>query len=153
MTDHIPVSGANYIGGQWIPATSGKTFDSTNPADPGQTIGTFPESGPDDVAGALDALVKAAPEWADTPPERRARILEGAAADLESRGRQLIEEIVREEGKTRAEATMEVGRTPMNLRFYAAEAVRAGGSTYPAAAGSLVYTVREPVGCVGAITP
>ncbi|MGV9709978.1 aldehyde dehydrogenase family protein [Gordonia sp. NPDC003424] len=147
------ISGANFVDGQWVPAASGAAFDSVNPADPSEVIGTFPDSSADDVRGAVDALVKGAPEWAATPPERRARILEAAAADLESRAPQLIEEMVLEEGKTRAEATMEVGRTPMNLRFYAAEAVRAGGSTYPAAGDTLVYTVREPVGIVGAITP
>ncbi len=151
MTQHV--TGANFIGGQWLSAASGATFESVNPADPGQIVGTFPDSGADDVHAAVDALVKAGPEWAATPPERRARILEAAADHLESRAPQLIEEMIREEGKTRAEATMEVGRTPMNLRFYAAEAVRSGGSTYPAAGNTLVYTVREPVGCVGAITP
>ncbi|MFW0783616.1 aldehyde dehydrogenase family protein [Gordonia sp. CPCC 206044] len=153
MTEHTPVIGANHIDGQWIPAASGATFDSVDPADPSRVVGTFPDSGADDVRAAVDALEKSAPEWAATPPERRARILEAAAAELESRAPQLVEEMVREEGKTRAEATMEVSRTPMNLRFYAAEAVRAGGSTYPATPGSMVYTVREPVGCVGAITP
>jgi alpha-ketoglutaric semialdehyde dehydrogenase len=153
MTAHNPVDGANFIGGEWVPATSGETFVSVNPADPAEVVGTFPDSAAEDVHAAVDALVKGAPAWAGTAPERRARVLEAAAAELESHASQLIEEMVREEGKTRAEATMEVGRTPMNLRFYAAEAVRSGGTTYPAASGSLVYTVREPVGCVGAITP
>ena len=47
--------------------------------------------------------------------------------------RELIDELVREEGKTLAEATMEVTRTPMNLRFYAGEAMRTTGATYPSA--------------------
>jgi delta 1-pyrroline-5-carboxylate dehydrogenase len=48
-----------------------------------------------------------------------AAILESAAAQLESRSAELIAELVREEGKTAAEATMEVRRTPANVRFYA----------------------------------
>jgi alpha-ketoglutaric semialdehyde dehydrogenase len=147
------IEGANFIDGAWVPATSGATFTRCNPADPRDVIGTFPASGPADVAGAVDALTKAAPDWAATAPERRASILESAAAQLESRRDQLVAELVREEGKTLAEATMEVSRTPMNLRFYAAEATRCGGTTYPAAGDTLLYTLREPVGIVGAITP
>lgn len=146
-------TGANFIGGAWVPALSGDTFSRTNPADPTDLIGTFPASGPADVANAVDGLCKSAPEWAATAPERRAAILESAAAELQKRGPELIAELVREEGKTRAEATMEVSRTPANLRFYAAEATRGGGVTLPAAGDTLLYTLREPVGVVGAITP
>ncbi len=147
------IEGLNFIAGDWLPAASGKTFTRRNPADPTEVIGTFPASGPDDVRNAVDHLVKHAPEWAATSPERRAAILESAATHLESQREQLIGELVREEGKTLAEATMEVGRTPLNLRYYAAEATRCGGTTYPVAGETLLYTVREPVGIVGAITP
>ncbi|MDF2822779.1 MAG: aldehyde dehydrogenase [Mycobacterium sp.] len=146
-------TGLNFIGGAWVPAASGDTFTRTNPADPSDLIGTFPASGPADVAIAVDGLEKAAPEWAATAPERRAAILESAAAELHRRGPELIAELVREEGKTLAEATMEVSRTPANLRFYAAEATRSGGVTLPAVGDTLLYTLREPVGVVGAITP
>lgn len=147
------IEGSNFINGDWVPAQSGATFSRRNPADPTDVIGVFPASGPDDVRIAVDMLDKAAPDWAATAPERRAAILEAAAGQLESRAEQLIDELVREEGKTTAEATMEVTRTPMNLRFYAAEATRALGSTYPAAGDTLLYTLREPIGVVGAITP
>jgi aldehyde dehydrogenase (NAD+) len=148
MTD-----GANFIDGRWVPAASGATFERRNPADPADVVGTFPASSTPDVRAAVEALEKAAPEWATTSPERRAAILESAAAQLESRSAQLIDELVREEGKTTSEATMEVTRTPANLRFYAGEATRTTGVTYPAAGSNLVYTLREPVGIVGAITP
>lgn len=147
------IEGSNFINGDWVPAQSGATFTRANPADPTDVIGTFPASGPDDVRIAVDMLEKAAPEWAATSPERRAAILESAAAQLESRSQQLIGELVREEGKTVAEATMEVSRTPMNLRYYAAEATRSCGATFPVAGDTLLYTLREPVGIVGAITP
>ncbi|KJF24818.1 aldehyde dehydrogenase [Rhodococcus sp. AD45-ID] len=145
--------GLNYIDGRWVAAQSGATFERRNPADRSDVIGTFPDSGHDDVEIAVSALIKSAPAWAATAPERRAEILEAAAANLESNAAALVDELVREEGKTRAEATMEVGRTPMNLRFYAAEAVRTTGTTYPSPGEGLVFTVREPVGVVGAITP
>ncbi|WP_184443010.1 aldehyde dehydrogenase family protein [Mycobacterium sp. AZCC_0083] len=147
------VEGANFIDGRWLPAVSGETFERRNPADGDDVIGTFPASDAADIRAAVDGLEKAAPEWAASAPERRAAILESAAAQLESRSAELIAELVREEGKTTAEATMEVSRTPANLRFYAGEATRTTGDTYPAAGAGLVYTLREPVGIVAAITP
>lgn len=147
------ITGLNLVGGAWVPACSGNTFTRTNPADPADVIGNFPASGAEDVANAVDGLVKAAPAWAATAPERRAAILESAAAQLAQRAPELITELVREEGKTLAEATMEVSRTPANLRYYAAEATRCAGVTLPAVGDTLLYTLREPVGVVGAITP
>lgn len=71
----MTVEGANFIDGQWIPAASGRTFARHNPADPDDLVGVFPASDGVDVRTAVDALDKAAPEWAATPPERRAAIL------------------------------------------------------------------------------
>jgi len=149
----MSVTGLNFVDGAWVPAASGAVFERRNPADDSDLVGTFPDSDAIDVRNAVDALDKAAPEWAATPPERRAAILEAAADHLEARAADLVEELIREEGKTRAEATMEVSRTPLNLRFYAGEALRSTGATYPAPGSTLVYTVREPIGIVGAVTP
>ncbi|BDB58511.1 MULTISPECIES: aldehyde dehydrogenase family protein [Rhodococcus] len=149
----MTITGLNHIDGNWVPAASGAVFERRNPADETDLIGTFPDSDAIDVRNAVDALDKAAPEWAATPPERRAAILEAAADHLAARSAELVDELIREEGKTRAEATMEVSRTPMNLRFYAGEALRATGATFPGPGSTTVYTVREPIGIVGAITP
>ncbi|MFD3813221.1 aldehyde dehydrogenase family protein [Rhodococcus sp. NPDC058639] len=149
----MTIAGLNHIDGRWVPAASGAVFERRNPADESDLVGVFPDSDAVDVRNAVDALDKAAPEWAATAPERRAAILEAAADHLTAQASSLVEELIREEGKTRTEATMEVSRTPMNLRFYAGEATRATGATFPAPAPTTVYTVREPIGIVGAITP
>ncbi len=149
----MTITGLNHIDGRWVPAASGAVFERRNPADESDLVGVFPDSDATDVHNAVDALDKASAEWAATSPERRAAILEAAADHLAAQSSSLVEELIREEGKTRAEATMEVSRTPMNLRFYAGEAARSTGTTYPSAAPTTVYTVREPIGIVGAITP
>ncbi|MFV9430407.1 aldehyde dehydrogenase family protein [Rhodococcus aetherivorans] len=149
----MTITGLNHIDGNWVPTASGAVFERRNPADETDLIGTFPDSDAIDVRNAVDALDKAAPEWAATPPERRAAILEAAADHLAARSAELVDELIREEGKTRVEASMEVSRTPMNLRFYAGEALRATGATFPAPGSTTIYTVREPIGIVGAITP
>ena len=44
-----PAAYGNYIGGGWVPALSGKTFENRNPADTSDLIGTFADSGPEDA--------------------------------------------------------------------------------------------------------
>lgn len=149
----MSIEGMNFVAGQWVPSGSGTTFMRCNPADPTDVIGSFPYSDSDDVRRSVDGLVAGFAEWSQNPPERRAAILEAGAELLEQRADSLVAELIREEGKTTAEARMEVSRTPMNLRFYAGEATRATGATYPSPGDGLVYTVREPFGIIGAITP
>jgi aldehyde dehydrogenase (NAD+) len=149
----LPHAGLNLIAGEWTPAADGRTFERRNPADRDDLVGTFPESSADDMTAAIDAVAEGAEEWAAVPAERRAAVLESAARRLEERADELTVELVREMGKTRAEAAMETSRTPKNLRYYAGEALRITGRSYPADDGGLVYTRPEPVGVVGAITP
>jgi aldehyde dehydrogenase (NAD+) len=145
--------GHNLVGGRWLPALSEATFTRRNPADAGDLVGTFPESSAADVEVAVSVVAEGAAEWAAASADRRAEVLRKAADLLAERRAELAAELVREEGKTLAEASAETARTPLNLRFYAGEAHRISGSSYPSDDGGLVYTWREPVGVVGAITP
>ena len=61
--------------------------------------------------------------------------------------------MVAEEGKPIADAKMEASRTPRNLELYAGEAYRLTGATFPSDDTPLVYSVLDPVGVVGVITP
>lgn len=142
----------NFIGGGWT-AGAGAMFERRNPADTRDVVGEFPASAAADVDAAVTAVASGCQEWAAAPPERRAAALERAAAYLEARADELARELVREEGKTLAEATNEVRRTPQNLRFYASEALRLTGETFPTGDGGLIFTSREPVGVVAVVTP
>ncbi len=143
----------NFIGGEWAGSISGATFDRRNPARADDVVATAPDSTPKDVEEAVTSVAEGHRAWADTAPEARADVLSRAADILASRADELAEELVREEGKTLAEARMETRRTPQNLRFYAGEALRLNGETYPTGDGSWVFTTRAPVGVVAAITP
>jgi aldehyde dehydrogenase (NAD+) len=143
----------NLVDGEWVESLSGRTRERRNPADTRDVVSTFPESDAKDAHSAVSAVAAGWEAWADTGPEQRAQVLEAAASVLEGQRDSLIADLVREEGKTRAEATMEVSRTPLNLRFYAGEAMRTAGVTLPTGDGSLVFTMRAPVGVVAAITP
>jgi alpha-ketoglutaric semialdehyde dehydrogenase len=144
---------SNYIAGEWVSAASGATFERRSPAATAELVGTFPQSEQADVDAAVGYLAARHGEWADAAPESRADVLHQAADILASSQEELARELVREEGKTLAEARMETRRTPANLRMYAAEALRLTGQTFPSGDGALVLTLRQPVGVVAAITP
>lgn len=143
----------NYVGGQWQPAADAATFEDRNPADSGDLIATFPDSGGTDVAAAVAALQAAWPAWWSASPEARADVLFRAADIMARRADEIAEELTREEGKTRTEARNEARRIAANFRLYAGEALRLNGETFPSAAGQIVLSLREPVGVVAVITP
>jgi aldehyde dehydrogenase (NAD+) len=143
---------ANFIGGEWVGAASGRVYTRENPAAISEAAVTSPDSDAGDVAQAVEQVAAGRHAWSSLSPETRAGVLYRAADILASRADQLAAELVREEGKTLAEARNETRRTPQNLRMYAGEALRLTGESFPSG-GGLVFTRREPVGVVAAITP
>lgn len=144
----------NRIGGQTRPASGDATFERRNPADDREVVSSAPESTRDDVTAAVDAASKAFGAWRGTGPGERAALLERAAAILDEQAADNARDMVREEGKPLGPASNEASRTPDNLRLYAGEAYRLAGATFPADdPDATVYTVRDPVGVVGVITP
>ncbi len=144
----------NLIGGQWLPAQSGRTFTTTNPADARETVASYPLGGATDAAAAIAAAREAFPKWAAQTPVARGRILSKASQILEARKGELAELLVREEGKTLAEATGEVQRAADILRYHGGLSYTLGGQTLPhEMPGNLLFTRREPLGVVALITP
>ena len=78
-TDAAPRAYLNRIGGAWVPAASGTTFENRSPARPSDLIGTFPKSDAGDVDRAVQAGAKAFETWRLVPAPRRAEILFRAA--------------------------------------------------------------------------
>jgi len=148
-----PVRVFNRIGGELLPATDGDEFERSDPADTRRVVSIAPESSAADVRAAVDAATDAALTWRHTTPSKRAELLTGAARLLIERGDSIAAEMVSEEGKPLADAKNEAGRTPRNLELYAGEAYRLTGTTYPSDDTPLVYSVNDPVGVVGVITP
>ena len=148
-----PCEVRNRIGGELVGASDGATFERADPADRRRIVSVAPESTVDDVAAAVGAAAEAAAEWRRTTPTRRAEILTAAARLLAERAGDIAREMVAEEGKPLADATMEATRTPRNLELYAGEAYRLTGATFPSDDTPIVYSVLDPVGVVGVITP
>lgn len=144
----------NYIGGEWVAASSGEWLDNINPADTSDIVGRFPASTAGDAEAAVRAAASAFPAWRKTPISARARILNKAADYLEANAEAFAAEVTREMGKPLTLAKDEILRSAQTLRFYAVEGQSFAGEVFPQDdAGMIVYTEREPLGVVSVITP
>ncbi|MFQ5949350.1 MAG: aldehyde dehydrogenase family protein, partial [Nitrospiria bacterium] len=98
----------NHIGGKWVTAAAGKTFESINPADTREVLGIVPDSDAADVEKAVSAARAAFPSWRATPAPKRGEILYRAAELLVKRKEPLGELVCREMGKIRPESMGDV---------------------------------------------
>ena len=142
------------IGGEWVSATGGATFENRNPADKDDLVARFAAATAEDAKRAVDAAAAAFADWRATPVGKRAAVLEKAADWLEARADALGAELTREEGKLAALGVGEVKRSAQTLRFYAVEGQTITGEVFPQDDAKMtVYTQREPLGVATAITP
>jgi aldehyde dehydrogenase (NAD+) len=143
-----------FINNEWRPALSGKRFPVENPA----TEEIIAEVAQGDAADA-DHAVQAAracfesDAWRGMSGRKRGRLLFKTADLLEAR----LDEFARLEtahnGKTLFESKIEIGMTVNTLRYYAGWCDKITGDTLPVEGPFFTYTLREPIGVVGAITP
>lgn len=70
-----PLTCRNYINGNWLPAQSGATLESRNPADWRSLVATFPRSGATDVDAAVAAARRAYLSWRLVPAPARAELI------------------------------------------------------------------------------
>ena len=144
----------NFIGGEWVPAKSGQTFQNSNPADTREVVAQYPQSGQPDALAAIEAAKAAFPAWSAMTSVARGRVLSKASQLIEARKPELAKLLTREEGKTLAEATGEVQRTADIFRFFGGYSYTVGGQTIPHdLPNNLLYTRREALGVVALITP
>jgi aldehyde dehydrogenase (NAD+) len=143
----------NFIGGSWVDAASGETFESSTPAT-GEPLGTFPRSGAADVDRAVAAAKAAFADWRLVPAPERGTILLRFAQLLERDKAELTELMSREMGKVLAEAGGDVQEAIDMSIYMAGEGRRMFGHTTPSELrDKFQMSVRTPVGVVGAITP
>jgi alpha-ketoglutaric semialdehyde dehydrogenase len=143
----------NLIGGEWVDAAGGETFESLSPAT-GDTIGVFPKSGAEDVDRAVEAAKTAYEDWRLVPAPRRGEILFRFARLLEEAKDDLTDLMTREMGKVKAEAGGDV-QEAIDMSYYmAGEGRRLFGQTTPSELkDKFNMSVRMPIGVVGVITP
>jgi aldehyde dehydrogenase (NAD+) len=144
---------ANFVGGEWVAPSGGGTFESLGPAT-GESLGTFPRSGAEDVDRAVAAAGEAFADWRLVPAPERGNILFRFAELLTRHKGELTDLMTHEMGKVRAEAGGDV-QEAIDMSYYmGGEGRRLFGQTTPSELrDKFMMSVRMPVGVVGAITP
>ena len=144
----------NLIDGRWTDSASGETFANVNPADTGDIAGLFQDSTTTDVEAAIAAAQGARAEWRALGAPRRGELLARTARLIERDLEKIAAGLTREEGKTLPEARGETARAVQIFDYFAGEGRRLSGEATPSEFGrTLLYTIREPLGVVGLITP
>ncbi len=142
-----------YINGEFVPAESGNRFENICPitAKPWCDVAEGDKADIDKaVAAANDAREG---DWATMKPSKRARILNKIADELQSRAERICQLETMDNGKPIFESQIDLKTTIDVFRYYAGWADKLAGETIPNNWDCLIYTVREPVGVVGAIVP
>ncbi len=144
----------NFIGGKWIESKSAKIAERRNPANTDEVVARVPLSSREEMREAIAAAKAAFPAWRDTPAPNRGKILFKAVRIMEEQKEELARMLTLEEGKALKDSLGEVQRSINILEFMAGEARRLNGESYPSELPkNFSYTVRTPIGVIGAITP
>ena len=144
----------NYIGGELVQPASGEYLDNFNPAI-GEVYSLAPDSDDRDVHLAVEAASAAFPGWSATSAEVRHDILMRLVGlierDLEPLA--LAESI--DNGKTLAIARrLDIPRAAANFKFYATAAMHTANESHESVGQNAInYTLRQPLGVVGCISP
>jgi succinate-semialdehyde dehydrogenase/glutarate-semialdehyde dehydrogenase len=141
-----------HIDGEWIALGKRRAQTVLNPAT-GGAIGELPLVDAADLDRALAAAERGFERWRRADPNERASVLHGAARRLRERAEAIARNATLEEGKTLAEAKIEVNAAAGLFEFYAGEAVRLYGRVLMRPPGMRSLVVKEPIGPVAAFAP
>ena len=143
----------NLIDGRIVAPRHGAYIDVFEPAT-GAVFARCPDSDASDVDDAVAAAKRAASDWAATPVEERARLL-NRLADLVERDLDALAALEsRDAGKTvKLAKSLDIPRAVSNLRFFAAAITQWPSEAHPMEDRALNYTLRQPLGVVACISP
>ena len=141
------------IGGEWTHARSGETFVTVDPYT-GRPWATVPRAGAEDVDAAVRAARSAFEGWGRTTGTERARLMRRLAELIASNAERIAVVESTDNGKLIREMEGQLRALADHYHYFAGAADKIGGDTIPADRPDvLIYTLREPVGVVAAITP
>lgn len=142
-----------YLNGEWVKGDSG-TFESTNPSNTEEVIGTFQMASTKQSLDALDAAWEAFETWQYTPAKERAEYLLKAADIVKRRRMEINAWMISEAGKNYLEADADTAEGIDFLIYYAYEAMRLdGGMPVKDSWGDANKTIYMPIGAGVVISP
>jgi len=142
----------HFIDGKADPGTSGAVFENSTPID-NSTIGEIAAGNADDIDAACNAAAAAFAEWKNTPGKERKKILHKIADGIEANARDIALIESYDSGQAMRFMGKAAIRGAANFRFFADMAPGARDGQSLPAEEHINYTMRQPIGPVGVITP
>jgi aldehyde dehydrogenase len=143
----------NFIGGAWVPPTTGEYSDNASPAT-GEVFTQVPRSGPADIELALDAAHAAKDAWGETSTTERARVLHRIADVIEKNLETLAIAESYDNGKPiRETRAADIPLAADHFRYFGSVIRAEEGRISEIDKDTVAYHFREPLGVVGQIIP
>ena len=144
----------NYINGQFVSPISDEWLDNYCPAN-GEIYGQIPNSSKEDIELAFQAARDAFQTWSQTTPEERGRILIKISELLEQNLERFAEAESKDNGKPVSLAnTVDIPRAASNFRFFGNAITQFASESHESVGQEAInYTLRQPIGVVGCISP
>jgi malonate-semialdehyde dehydrogenase (acetylating)/methylmalonate-semialdehyde dehydrogenase len=143
----------HFIGGKHVKGTSGRTADVFQPMT-GEVIAKVALASKAELRAAVENAKAAQPAWANTNPQRRARVMFKFLEIMQREHNQLAELLAREHGKTIPDAKGDIQRGVEVIEFACGiPHLMKGDFTDGAGPGIDLYSMRQPLGVVAGITP
>jgi len=141
------------VGGEWLGADNGATFEVRNPATDA-VLASVPEFGTAETSRTIAVAAKAMPEWARRTARDRAAILRRWYELMMQHQEDLARLLTAEQGKPLAEARAEIASGASYIEWFGEEGKRVYGEIIPGhQPDKRLLVLRQPVGVVAAITP
>ena len=142
----------NYIAGELRDPNDGDWLDNFEPAT-GQVYSQVPDSGENDVADAVTAAKSASQAWGATSPDERAEVLFRLADAIDDHRQELVKLESQDNGKPEWLADqVDIPRCSKNIRHFASAVVGSSSQSH-AMPNAINYTLRQPIGVAGIISP
>lgn len=143
-----------FINNEWVDADGGATLPTYHPAT-GELLADIAAGSKSDIDKAVKAARAAFnnPKWRNMDAADRGLLLWRIGDALEARAQDLVRIEVLDNGKPLREAQIDIREAVEAFRYYAGWTTKLQGDTLPVRGNVLNYTVREPLGVVGAIIP
>jgi aminomuconate-semialdehyde/2-hydroxymuconate-6-semialdehyde dehydrogenase len=143
----------NYIDGRFMEPLSGRHLDNWEPAT-GKVYGSIPDSGKKDVDLAVEAAQNAFPQWSTLSAGERSEYLMKIANGIARHLELLAQAETKDNGKPiHLSRTVDIPRARQNFEFFAQAITQFSAETHAMAEGFVNYTLRQPIGVVGCISP
>jgi aldehyde dehydrogenase len=143
----------NFIGGEWIPPTTGEYRGNVTPST-GEVFCEVAHSGAQDIELALDAAHAAKDDWGQRSPAERAAVLNAVADAIDENAEMLAVAESYENGKpVRETLAADIPLAADHFRYFAAAVRAEEGRTSEIDDQTYAYHFQEPLGVVGQIIP